>query len=1002
VSQVISHYHIIKKLGAGGMGEVYLAEDTKLARKVALKLLLPKSAGDEQARKRLIREARAAARLDHPNICAIHEVGEEANRNFIIMQYVEGETLARIVHKRRLSLRESLDIAIQILSALSEAHSQGIIHRDIKPQNIIVTPRGQVKVLDFGLAKTLQPNRAVESEAETQSILTEAGVVMGTVGYMSPEQARGGILDARSDLFSLGAVLYECVTGRPAFSGNNLIDICVEVIHVDPQAPSKVNPSVPPRLDSITLKALAKEADARYQSAGELLEDLRSVRDTSQPEDKGAAQPIALEATPSRTNALATLSKILRRRSPSAAVAMIVSLVALLGLLVIPRLLRVAPHQPLAQARLWYDAGTNALRDGAYYQASKALERAIGLDDRFALAHARLAEAWTELDYNDKAKDELLRVSALVPDRSALPDLDALYLKAITDTVTREFGSAIESYRRIAERVPDSEKAFAYVDVGRSYEKNEDVKQAIGSYEEAAGRDTQYSAAFLRLGILRGRQQDLRAASEAFEKAQSLYEGLSNLEGVTEVLYQRGALFNKLGKLSEARTQLQQVLDLTQQTANRFQQIRGLIEFCSISYTEGNTERGKAYAKEAVDLARANSLENLVAQSLIDLGGAFYVRREYAEAEKYFRQALELSQANKGRRNEAMALLSLARLYIQQEIKTDEALECLSRSLAFFEQGGYAKEVSQGLLLRGRAKVQKGDYDGAVREFNQQLELAKTVNDQPQVARLHILMGSLLADRELYADALLHFDEGFAIHNSLGNQLDIGYGLIDRANMLWRLGRYEAAREILNRVSSAADRIDSKYKQVLLARRHLNLSQIALSERRFGEAKAEAEQALSVADTQMTRASSEAQYVLGLAQSLSGSTRKGRLVCEQAVQMAKKESDPKLLSNALLAFSEVLFESNDFSAALTTAVQAQERFASLGQQESQWRALLFAGRASKRMKDYEAANKYLSHSNQVVSELQQKWGPDTFASYSSRPDIKYYRSELTKDFVTAP
>jgi len=213
VSQAISHYRIIKKLGAGGMGEVYLAEDTKLARKVAIKLLLPKSAGDEQDRKRLIREARAAAKLDHPNICAIHEVGEEADANFIIMQYVEGETLARIIHKRHLELRESLDIAIQILSALSEAHSQDIIHRDIKPQNIIVTPRGQVKVLDFGLAKTVQRDQPVESDAETQSILTEAGMIVGTAGYMSPEQAKGAALDARSDLFSFGAVLYECVTG---------------------------------------------------------------------------------------------------------------------------------------------------------------------------------------------------------------------------------------------------------------------------------------------------------------------------------------------------------------------------------------------------------------------------------------------------------------------------------------------------------------------------------------------------------------------------------------------------------------------------------------------------------------------------------------------------------------------------------------------------------------------------------------------------------------------
>ncbi|HSO73374.1 MAG TPA: serine/threonine-protein kinase, partial [Blastocatellia bacterium] len=278
VSEEISHYRIIEKLGSGGMGEVFLAEDTRLNRKVAIKMLPSRSIGNEQAKKRLFREARAAAALDHPNICAIHEVGEEGDCAFIVMQYIEGSSLSRKIKNNPLSPLEIVDIGTQAAEALIEAHSRGIIHRDIKPQNVIITPRGQVKILDFGLAKILEDEHSGHSAAVTEARLTETGEVVGTVGYMSPEQLTDLPVDTRTDLFSLGVTLYECATGKAVFSGSSKIQISLQVIQFDPPRPSQWNSGIPLELDNVILKAIAKDVDVRYQSAGDMLADLTRLR----------------------------------------------------------------------------------------------------------------------------------------------------------------------------------------------------------------------------------------------------------------------------------------------------------------------------------------------------------------------------------------------------------------------------------------------------------------------------------------------------------------------------------------------------------------------------------------------------------------------------------------------------------------------------------------------------------------------------------------------------
>lgn len=260
------------------MGEVYLAEDTRLGRKVAIKVIGAESADNAKANKRLLREAQAAATLDHPHICAIYEVGQEGSRCFIVMQYIEGETLAERIKRKPIDLIESARLAEQIADALNEAHSHGIIHRDLKPMNVMITARGQAKLMDFGLAKLLEhENQLLGSQVQTRSQLTSPGSIVGTVPYMSPEQIKCEDLDARSDLFSLGTLLYEMITGSCPFSANTGAETIGAILFAEPPALSTCAPNTPVEAERIVNKLLNKDKNKRYQSASEVLVDLKHL-----------------------------------------------------------------------------------------------------------------------------------------------------------------------------------------------------------------------------------------------------------------------------------------------------------------------------------------------------------------------------------------------------------------------------------------------------------------------------------------------------------------------------------------------------------------------------------------------------------------------------------------------------------------------------------------------------------------------------------------------------
>jgi len=497
IGQTISHYRILENLGGGGMGVVYLAEDTRLDRKVAIKFLPAEVATDERAKQRLLREAKTAATLDHPNICSIYEVGEEDSHSFIVLQYIEGETLAARLKRQLPDLREALAIATQVADALNEAHGRGIIHRDIKPENIMLTTRNQVKVLDFGLAKMVRDSSVMG--ADTASMLSIPGMVMGTVPYMSPEQVRGEELDCRSDIFSFGTVLYELLSGRRPFEAKSSAEVISAILTTEPPPISRSSLGHSGSgEEQLIRKCLEKDAALRYQTMGDLIPDLQQIRreyETGQVTPRSATTTVKPKAITGDKGGRFRVSRL------GLVLTSLALVLAAAGVWFFSfRSLKRTPAPAFMSSNpVAYDAymrgkvNVGSENPDNNNAAIKLFEQSVAADPNFAAAYAELARAYTiKARYSGTAAEkQKLYEDAEVDVEKALaidPNLAEGHFARglILWTPYKRFPheQAIQSYRRAIELNPNFDEAhhqlgFIYLHIGLLDKAQQEIEKAL-------------------------------------------------------------------------------------------------------------------------------------------------------------------------------------------------------------------------------------------------------------------------------------------------------------------------------------------------------------------------------------------------------------------------------------------------------------------------------------------------------------------------------------------
>lgn len=722
----LGRYRIIKRIGIGGMGEVFLAHDSVLNRQVALKLLPASLTSDPQHVRRFQQEAYAASKISHPNVAHIYEIDVHDNYHFTTMEYVEGRTLREVLNQGRLTIAEALGIALQVARALESAHASGVIHRDIKPENIMIRSDGYVKVLDFGLAKLHRMPEAGDPR-ETQiatMVHTEPGLIIGSPSYMSPEQARGVDVDARTDIWSLGVVLYEMLCGWPPFQGSTAMDLMVALLREEPAPISASLRHAHPGVRKLLNRMLSKDKDRRYLTSAEVVTDLqnlvRDVRWTTQRSQKltlfqgsqlGFVMHKALEAyrAPEGTAIKAPLPLFL--------VTIVVGVALTWGI----HSLRVpAPLKIDAESEKQYQAGVEAIFRDDPYDAAFLLDEATKRDIHATsvLAHARLAEVWAELDYSDKANYELSVLADLVPLVAKIynpSEVDASYVGAARATISRDFRGAAELYKRIVEKDPTN--TIAWMDLGRSYERLRWWDEAVHCYQEASLRNPSLASAFLRLGSVEMARNNEREANAAFDRANELYRTTNDKSGLSALLDRRTIFAFRVGKRDEARKFEDEEFRI--HNFDEYQYVKRQFALASIFHKDRQLAMGfESEARRHADsISRVGLLfhgpDQVMTDGILDIAALYMRDNDLVSAQRYVLEALAIARRSDLKIGKAKASYAYAQLYLHEGFPGDADSEFRQMLHVEFPSENFSDED----IALWRNTVLNVDYDVAIGKF---------------------------------------------------------------------------------------------------------------------------------------------------------------------------------------------------------------------------------------------------------------------------------------------
>lgn len=739
----IQHYKVGDRLGAGGMGEVYLAEDVRLGRQVALKFLPQALKADPDSRARLLNEARAASLLRSPNIAVTYDIGEHAGTDFIVMEYVEGELVSDLVAKGPLPPREVVEVGMQVADALGEAHGRGIIHRDIKSANLIRTARGLVKVLDFGLAKFSGTDPHIERITQPQ--VSIAGMVVGTISYMAPEQALGRPIDHRADLFSLGVVLYELATGRTPFAGTSSTEIIDRILHDTPSPPSALNAALPKSLDPVVARALEKDRNFRYQTARELEADLREIAaamdDAQRVSGSRAAVAIALQQASAieRSVAVMTFANITREPADDwigTGIAETVSsdLKNIHGLTVIGR------------ARV-YDAlrnlGSNANLDDAL---AIDIGRRLGATWVVVGGYQKMAEMVRItahfLDVSTGTVRRTVKVDGRVGDIFALQDRIVYDLSQGLNLVLR--GTEIAGIERRETQSVEAYESFARGMMNLRLASRDSIERAIGAFEQATRHDPEYAMAWAALGGAYALKGSFLSLHGLIEEALEIERRALGIDpDLADAHVWMGAALLNLGRTDEAIRSIRTAIRLEPDNGQAHQTL-------ARAFWVGKGD----FASAIPAFERAIALNPEAGYSYLQLALLLAWEGQYARAEDMSRRAVELQDQYISGNAGLQVVGANARLgyvyYLQG--RYEDALREYERGLAFVASSDHALKERTAIEITGKigaASLRLGRGEEAARFFARAVKLfdaliAKGADDpytRYYIAVVHALAG---------------------------------------------------------------------------------------------------------------------------------------------------------------------------------------------------------------------------------------------------------------------